>query len=113
MTMELKPQNFHLDGKEWKYNAYIKEVGSAINVSTSIGNDLKEYLIALLNYTAGTISKEKMEEEAWVWTSSLEVIKMQKYIKKFYGEVLGPIWTTKNNVFTVSGKKELFLTTPL
>ena len=84
--MELKPQNFHLDGKEWRYNAYIKEVGSAINVSAAIGKDLKNYLIALLNYTAGTISKDKMEKLAWVWNSSPEIIKMQKYIKKFYGD---------------------------
>jgi hypothetical protein len=110
MTMELKPQNFHLDGKEWAYNAYITGVRKAVNTST-IKNDLKAYLIALLDYTSGSITKEKMENIAYVYRSSPAVVPMLNFIKKFYGEVLGPIWTIKNNVFgdtPIKSKAKIF-----
>ena len=81
MTMELKPQNFHLDGKEWAYNAYITGVRKAVNTST-IKNDLKAYLIALLDYTSGSITKEKMENIAYVYRSSPAVVPMLNFIKK-------------------------------
>ena len=96
--MELKPQQFGLAGKEYTYRAYIKAV--KIGISTKIeSKDLQEYLLTLLNYTTGTISKASMEEIATMYSSSPQVKSQEKNIKKYYGEVLGPIWTIKNNSF--------------
>ena len=59
--MELKPQQFDLSGKEYSYSAYVKAVKTAVTTKIR-GKDLQRYLLALLNYTAGTLSKTKIEE---------------------------------------------------
>ena len=96
--MELKPQQFDLSGKEYSYSAYVKAVKTAVTTKIR-GKDLQRYLLALLNYTAGTLSKTKMEELAKIYSSSSQVKSQEKNIKKYYGEVLGPIWTIQNNAF--------------
>lgn len=96
--MELKPQQFGLAGKEYSYSGYISAIKTGISTQIK-GRDLQEYLLALLNYTAGTISKKKMEDYAELYSSSPQVKSQEKNIKKYYGEVLGPIWTIQNNAF--------------
>ena len=96
--MELKPQQFDLAGTEYSYRAYISAVKTSVS-SKITGKDLREYLLALLNYTTGAISKEKMEKLCKIifFFSSSKI--SEKNIKKYYGEVLGPIWTNQNNIF--------------
>ena len=96
--MELKPQQFGLAGKEYTYRAYISALKTSISTVIK-GKNLQKYLLALLDYTTGAITKTKMEELAKIYSSSPQIKSQESNIKKYYGEVLGPIWTIKNNSF--------------
>lgn len=110
--MQLKPQQFGLAGKEYRYGDYIKAVKSALKKS-NLDAAVKVYCEALLDHADGKINDTKMRQFASVAADSKEVKAKKNDIQKYYGEVIGPVWTSENNAFgDIPNKNKIFIFHP-
>ena len=110
--MQLKPQQFGLAGKEYRYSDYIRAVHSAVKKS-NLDDEVKVYCEALLDHADGKITDTKMRIFASDASSSEAVLARKQDIQKFYGEVIGPVWTSATNAFgDIPDKKNVFIFHP-
>ena len=103
-TVNLKPQAFGLAGTEYNITGYITALRNSINSRTDIVGDLKEYLLALVNFS---ISNSR--DFAGIEITTLP---MADIIKDF-GEVIGPIYCIKRGLsqynIGVSSSSRIFI----
>lgn len=103
-TVNLKPQAFGLAGTEYNITGYITALKNSINSRTDITGDLKEYLLALVNFS---ISNSR--DFAGIDITKLP---MADIIKDF-GEVIGPIYCIKRGLseynIGVSSSSRIFI----
>ena len=110
--MQLKPQQFGLAGKEYRYSDYIRAVHSAVKKS-NLDDEVKVYCEALLDHADGKITDTKMRIFASDASSSKAVLARKQDIQKFYGEVIGPVWTSATNAFDdIPDKRNVFIFHP-
>jgi len=103
-TVNLKPQAFNLAGIEYNITEYITTLRNSINSRPDITGDLKEYLLALVNFS---ISNSR--DFGGIDITSLP---MADIIKDF-GEVIGPIYCIKRGLseynIGVSSSSRIFI----
>lgn len=103
-TVNLKPQAFGLVGTEYNITGYITALRNSINSRTDIVGDLKEYLLALVNFS---ISNSR--DFAGIEITTLP---MADIIKDF-GEAIGPIYCIKRGLsqynIGVSSSSRIFI----
>jgi len=110
--MQLKPQQFGLAGKEYSYNNYIKAVKSALK-KANLHQSVKDYCDALLDHADGKISDAEMKKIGRAAAHNTKVKAKKNDIQKFYGEVIGPVWTSATNVFNdIPDKRKVFVFHP-
>lgn len=87
--VNLKPQAFGLAGTEYNITGYITALRNSINSRTDIVGDLKEYLLALVNFSINNSMNFSGIE--------ISTLPMSDIIKDF-GEVIGPIYCIKRGL---------------
>ena len=102
--VNLKPQAFGLAGTEYNITGYITALKNSINSRTDIVGDLKEYLLALVNFSINN----SMDFSGIEMTT----LPMSDIIKDF-GEVIGPIYCIKRGLsqynIGVSSSSKIFI----
>lgn len=103
-TVNLKPQAFGLAGTEYNISGYITALRNSINSRADIAGDLKEYLLALVNFS---ISNSR--DFGGIDISNLPIAD----IIKDFGEVIGPIYCIKRGLteynIGVSSSSRIFI----
>jgi hypothetical protein len=95
MVFEYKPKDFGFAGKEVAFDQYVKTVKAVVGKLSNKSHPVK-YMIALVEHANGEINDVQMKKISSA--TSLNATQ-KKNIQKYFGEVVGPIWTTRNNIF--------------
>lgn len=95
MAFEYKPKDFGFSGKEIPFEKYVETVRSVVK-KLSIRDHPVEYMIAVVDHANNKMNDNEMRKIA----KAVKLTSTQKKnIQKYFGEVVGPIWTTRNNIF--------------
>ena len=95
MAFEYKPKDFGFAGKEVPFEQYVKTVKSVVSKLSNREHAVK-YMVALVEHANDEINDAEMKKIAMATKLNAT---QKKNIQKYFGEVVGPIWTTRNNVF--------------
>lgn len=95
MAFEYKPKDFGFSGKEVPFEQYVKTVKSVVGKLSNKEHAVK-YMVALIEHANDELSDAEMRKVAQATELNAT---QKKNIQKYFGEVVGPIWTTRNNIF--------------
>jgi hypothetical protein len=95
VAFEYKPKDFGFAGKEIPFEQYVKTVKSVVSKLSNREHAVK-YMVALVEHANDEINDAEMKKVAMATKLNAT---QKKNIQKYFGEVVGPIWTTRNNVF--------------
>lgn len=95
MAFEYKPKDFGFSGKEVAFEQYVKTVKSVVG-KLSYREHPVEYMMSIVEHANAELSDMEMKKIS----KNTKLSATQKNnIQKYFAEVVGPIWTTRNNVF--------------
>ena len=95
MAFEYKPKDFGFSGKEIAFEQYVKTVKSVVNKQSSKDHPVR-YMMSLVEHANGEISNADLKK---VCDATKLSTAQKNNIQKYFAEVVGPIWSTQNNVF--------------
>jgi hypothetical protein len=95
VAFEYKPKDFGFAGKEVPFEQYVKTVKSVVSKLSNKQHPVK-YMVSLVEHANDEISDAEMKKVAQATKLNAT---QKKNIQKYFGEVVGPIWTTRNNIF--------------
>lgn len=93
-----KPQRLNLDGKVMTYKTYVSAVKKAVD-SSKLPAAVKSYCNALVDHANGNLTDIQMKSAGEIFSKDKDSSKAKGGIQKYFGEVVGPIWVARNNIF--------------
>lgn len=95
MAFEYKPKDFGFSGKEIPFETYVKTVKSLVKKLSPRDHPV-EYMIAVIDHANNNMKDDELQDIAKLMKLTPA---QKKNIQKYFGEVVGPIWVIRNNIF--------------